>query len=547
MTFKQVALGCVAFFSVYSSTLHASNKMMCFPPNKLHLRPSPLEKSNINERKFNEIIAKAEKVYAPIVRAHNAKLKMNKLWKDDTVNASAVQNENLWEVNMYGGLARRPEVTPDGFALVVCHELGHHLGGYVMVSDADMHWASNEGQSDYFATEACAKELWKDELEENATHRATVLPFAKSLCDKNHPGQNQRDLCYRSSNAGLSLASLLASLRNSVPPKFETPSKEVVERTNDDHPEAQCRLDTYMAGAVCTVPFDRSVIPGKALAQGGASREAENLSGQSSCLARDGWVSAQRPRCWFKPHFEFEGLIAGNTQWMDASQNGRAEPGETLQLKVPVENKWSKLSEGVSGELFSRTAGVRVTQSTSHYPDISPGSRVEPGTPFEIKIAKNFTCGRPFELLFRATSRSGTREYPLRWFVGPKQANDFILDRRTDALPIDDYPSPGLSLAFNVEENINSKELELNLVITGIYPEEIDISLTSPDGQKHELKTEGGFDHENRARVKVKFEKTMNLRGRWKLNLTDTQENDTMTLESFDLRAPFAEKVDCGK
>lgn len=547
MTFKHGALVWMILVSVIPTSLQAAQKTMCFPANKLHLKPSQYEKSNISERSFNDIITKAEKIYAPIIRAHNAKLKIHRLWKDNTVNASAVQTDDLWEVNMYGGLARRPEVTPDGFALVLCHELGHHLGGYVMTSDADMNWASNEGQSDYFATDSCAKELWKDDLEDNALHRATVAPVAKNLCDKNYAAQKDRDLCYRSANAGLSLATLLATLRNSVLPKFETPSREVVQSTDDDHPEAQCRLDTYMAGAVCTLPFDRSVIPGKGLTQGGASPEAEAFAGQSSCLARDGWVSAQRPRCWFKPYFEFEGLLAGSHTWSETSGNGRAEPGETLRLTVPIENKRTQTTEKVSAEIFSLTPGVRVSQSKAIYPDIGPGKASLSASPFEIKVSKAFTCGRPFELLFRAHSSTGSREFPIRWFVGPKLADDFVLERRTEAIAIDDYPSPGLSLAFDVAENISSKELALSIAISGIYPEEIAVSLISPDGQVHELKTEGGFDTSNKAQIKVQFEGNMNLRGTWKLNLRDTQENDTMTLENFDLRAPYAEALSCSK
>jgi len=47
--------------------------------------------------------------------------------------------------------------------------------------------------------------------------------------------------------------------------------------------------------------------------------------------------------------------------------------------------------------------------------------------------------------------------------------------------------------------------------------------------------------------VKLNFEKPMSLRGRWAFNLKDMQENDNAVLESFDFRAPFAEKVDCGR
>ena len=50
---------------------------------------------------------------------------------------------NKWVVAMFGGLARRPEVTKDAFQFVVCHEVGHHLAGWPFAYD----WASNEGQS----------------------------------------------------------------------------------------------------------------------------------------------------------------------------------------------------------------------------------------------------------------------------------------------------------------------------------------------------------------------------------------------------------------
>ena len=73
----------------------------------------------------------------------------------NTVNANASQRGRTWIVNMYGGLARRPEITPDGFAMVLCHELGHHMGGFPFVSG----WAANEGQSDLFATLSCGRIL----------------------------------------------------------------------------------------------------------------------------------------------------------------------------------------------------------------------------------------------------------------------------------------------------------------------------------------------------------------------------------------------------
>ena len=100
-----------------------------FPPNSLHLEKLQ-SASSMTEERFKEIIDEVMVPYRPIVESHGAKLLVNYLWSDNTVNASAEQKGDTWIINMYGGLARRSEITDDGFAAVVCHELGHHLGGF---------------------------------------------------------------------------------------------------------------------------------------------------------------------------------------------------------------------------------------------------------------------------------------------------------------------------------------------------------------------------------------------------------------------------------
>ena len=71
-------------------------------------------------------------------------------------------------------------MTPDGFALVLCHELGHHLAGNPRVQA----WAANEGQSDYFSTQSCARELWSGETAENAKAALTVPKTPKDALQR---------------------------------------------------------------------------------------------------------------------------------------------------------------------------------------------------------------------------------------------------------------------------------------------------------------------------------------------------------------------------
>ncbi len=266
------------------------------PPNDLYLQDDINRRdANITEKQFNEIIDNVISKFEPIVAKHGATLVAEKKWKDTTVNAYAQQTGNTWMVSMFGGLARRPEITPDGFALVVCHELGHHLGGFAFKGTR---WAATEGQADYFATQACARVLWENETATNQTAGETVDAVAQNQCNKVWKNVADQNLCYRVSMASQSLATLLAF--GGTLPKFDKPDPKVVSVTYTEHPQAQCRLDTYFSGALCHVQFDLSVIPGKDHPEGQTSVAAEKVANQYSCNRASGSVVGNRPNCWFK-------------------------------------------------------------------------------------------------------------------------------------------------------------------------------------------------------------------------------------------------------
>lgn len=255
------------------------------PPNTLHLEDS--QGNGMKEETFKEVIKKAYNFYAPIVESHGATLKINGLWTNNTVNAHARQRGNIWEISMYGGLARHPFINADGFALVLCHELGHHLGGFPLRAS----WAANEGQSDYFATLSCARELWAKEARENKKHTTTVDDAAKKLCDKKWRSSDDRALCYRIADASFRISSLLArGARLAV----DTPDFSKVSKTNNKHPKGQCRLDTMMAGATCDAYYDIYSIP-----------KTEEDAKAMSCTRSQDYDFGPRPLCWFKPPESF--------------------------------------------------------------------------------------------------------------------------------------------------------------------------------------------------------------------------------------------------
>lgn len=266
------------------------------PENNLHLQDSLKKKSNVTVEQFNAIIDKGEELYKPIIEAHGFQFSVNRAWENSTVNASATQFFGRWIVNMYGGLARRDEITPDGFTLVLCHEIGHHLGGYPFSSS----WAANEGQSDYFGTLSCLRRFWTDDVLTNATFRDVIPETPKAACDDAWGTEAEQNLCYRMVMAGKSTADLLAALGNSQV-DFDTPDTNEVSSTNSRHPAAQCRLDTYVAGATCVAGFDQNVIPGKVNGSGQNNADAERESAMYTCTTSGSFTVGVRPRCWFAP------------------------------------------------------------------------------------------------------------------------------------------------------------------------------------------------------------------------------------------------------
>lgn len=259
------------------------------PKNDLNIPVDAKGINTITEEQFNSVIDQVEAIYSPIVSEYGGKLTVMRKWTDGTVNAYAEQTGNIWAVSMFGGLARHKTITADGFALVVCHEIGHHIGGVPRYGGDD--WASNEGQSDYFATMKCLRRVWQSEDNRAAIKKLAVPKHLKDSCEKSWTTEADRDLCIRGGMAGDSVARLFAALSySSKPAQFDTPDPKQVTVTNDNHPATQCRLDTYFQGALCEISFNEEI---------GQQDEVAGV-----CHGSNGHSVGLRPRCWFKPTAE---------------------------------------------------------------------------------------------------------------------------------------------------------------------------------------------------------------------------------------------------
>ncbi len=255
------------------------------PENSMRIPVHEGPAANMAKAKFDEVLDRIEQVYTPIISQMGGTLKVDRKWTDPTVNAYADREGRTWKIVMFGGFARHPAVTSDGFMAVACHELGHHIGGAPKYGGD---WASIEGESDYFANLKCLRRVFDQDDNKKIVDGMTVDPIAVRNCKAEHNSQQDEYVCIRATMAAISLSKVLAEDDpNSPAPQLDTPDKTEVTQTNGDHPRGQCRLDTLFEASLCKVPFAQDV--------------SQSDFHTGSCYTPN-HARGARSRCWFKPN-----------------------------------------------------------------------------------------------------------------------------------------------------------------------------------------------------------------------------------------------------
>lgn len=235
----------------------------------------------ISEADFNAVLAKAKAMYESKVNRMGFKLKINADWKNDYANASA---DYTGELKFYGGLARHSSTTKDSFALVVCHEMGHLIGGFPKITFSTL---TAESQADYFGTLKCMRQMFLDEDNKSIIRKANAPKALVQKCEASHGRGEDAAICVRSGLAAVQVSKLIAFIiKEKKGPELAKNDPLVVGRTNTSYPSLQCRLDTFVAGAVCEKAFTEDV------------SQTEEVQG--TCHQSTGHEQGTRPACWFK-------------------------------------------------------------------------------------------------------------------------------------------------------------------------------------------------------------------------------------------------------
>ncbi len=274
----------IYFFLMIILTARAEETITCFPVNDLQFYKNQKFLNTIDKEEFDFLIKKVEVAMSPIVYdVLKKKLVFNSFWDNSTVDANTTRDEDLNPVvNVYGGLARHPLISRDGFLLLLCHEIGHHLGGAPKSFRGQTTvrgWSSAEGEADYFAVTKCLPRIFNDgnDLKNASMDLETInLKNAMLKC--------KDDVCARIILAGKKVSDVFASVKKSAKlPEITNKDSAIVEKTYYLHPSPQCRLDTYIAGARCEMSFEILF---------------DNFDPRiGACSAN---TIGARPECWFK-------------------------------------------------------------------------------------------------------------------------------------------------------------------------------------------------------------------------------------------------------
>lgn len=245
---------------------------------------------SLSEKDFSDVINTLERSYTTFIKNnYQATLIFEKNWPSETVNAQATRDlidPKIWRIQVSGGMARANGMTKDAFALVLCHELGHYLGGaphtYLYGG-----WPSAEGQADYWATSKCLKRYFY-ELQPLAFNENELVPQkAVADCMSVYHQPLEQKICVRSMMASAEFGSFLNILSpRKIVVNFETPDTRIVKGTNyNDYPRPQCRFDTLYQGALCPINFIEIM--------------SDTDPSIANCMNYE--MPGARPLCWFFP------------------------------------------------------------------------------------------------------------------------------------------------------------------------------------------------------------------------------------------------------
>lgn len=200
-----------------------------------------MAQASISESDFANLINIFQKNYPDI--------EVQGSWDNDTVNAQAMRFDESKLIVIYGGLARERTTTVDSFTVMVCHEMGHHLGGKpYFPAMAGAAWAAGEGAADYYSIQSCFNKLAPSIAEQKVSLPDAYESDIQKICGT----QTEFATCRRALIAGIIIAKLQWQVlpNETTEPNLRLTDPKHVKSVSLEYGSPQCRLDTFIASAI---------------------------------------------------------------------------------------------------------------------------------------------------------------------------------------------------------------------------------------------------------------------------------------------------------
>lgn len=243
---------------------------------------SSVNTDSSKENDFHLVVRKVEDTYKSTFVKKSLRLVIRKNWEDWVAKAEMDYSKKQAIIYIGGGHLREAEIDKDAFTIIMCHEIGHLIGGYPLHENDSR---SVEGQADYFATSKCIKRIWRNDLE-NIKAAEFLLPNAiKTECSNQYTGDSYY-ICLRTMKAAEKLGAYFN--KNDDRGAFRSldmPDKRNLGYTWPGASFSQCRVDTFVQGALCNVNPHELMSPENEL--------------DGACSTKKGNSIGSRPKCWF--------------------------------------------------------------------------------------------------------------------------------------------------------------------------------------------------------------------------------------------------------
>ena len=187
------------------------------------ISPDMTPNSQIDIVKFFTVPVQILQLFQFETSQKNYPVVLNAEWESPFFGAGISLFDEQFRLMILGGTSRIAGLTPDAYAAIICHELGHIVAGEPFQTIQFADWSSSEGQSDFFAASVCLPRYFRSlgEAENKINARVEQAGF-----------EMMRGF-YRIFKEGLE------------PVRFKVDTTKVNATLVNNYPSLQCRYENF--------------------------------------------------------------------------------------------------------------------------------------------------------------------------------------------------------------------------------------------------------------------------------------------------------------